>query len=71
GIVTFSVAGHSAQEVKAVLARAGINVSTTSVYLARIDMEQRGLDEVVRSSVHYFNTQDEIEALVATVATLA
>ncbi len=71
GIVTFSVAGHSAQEVKAVLSRAGINVSTTSVYSARIDMEQRGLDEVVRSSVHYFNTQDEIEALLATVATLA
>jgi cysteine desulfurase/selenocysteine lyase len=68
GIVTFSVAGHSARDVKTALARNRINVSTTSVYSARIDMEQRGLDEIVRSSVHYFNTEEEIAALVAVVA---
>jgi cysteine desulfurase/selenocysteine lyase len=68
GIVTFSVAGHSARDVKTALARNRINVSTTSVYSARIDMEQRGLDEIVRSSVHYFNTEEEIAALVAVAA---
>ena len=71
GIVTFSVAGHSALEVKSALAEQQINVSTTSVYSARIDMEQRGLDEVIRSSVHYFNTEDEIAALVGVVVELA
>lgn len=70
GIVTFSVAGHPAQEVKTALARNRINVSTTSVQSARIDMEQRGLGEIVRSSVHYFNTEDEIAALVAVVAAM-
>ncbi|MCP4965746.1 MAG: aminotransferase class V-fold PLP-dependent enzyme [bacterium] len=71
GIVTFSVTGRTAPEVKAALAVNRINVSTTSAHSARIDMEQRGLDEVIRSSVHYFNTEDEIAALVAVVAELA
>lgn len=71
GIVTFDVAGHSAQGVQAALADRRINVSTTSVYSARIDMEHRGLDEIVRSSVHYFNTEDEIAALVDVIAGLA
>lgn len=71
GIVTFSVAGHSARQVQAELAQRQINVSTTSVYSARIDMEQRGLDEVVRSSVHYFNTEDEIAMAASVVGELA
>jgi cysteine desulfurase/selenocysteine lyase len=68
GIVTFSVNGHTAAEVKAELARHRINVSTTSAFSARIDMDQRGLDEVVRSSVHYFNTEQELHAAVAVVS---
>lgn len=70
GIVTFSVAGVDAEEVKGALASHRINVSTTSVFSARIDMEQRGLDEVVRSSVHYFNTEEELDQTVAVVAGL-
>lgn len=71
GIVTFSIAGHSARQVQEELAQRQINVSTTSVYSARIDMEQRGLDEVVRSSVHYFNTEDEIASAAKVVGELA
>ena len=70
GIVTFSVAGVTADEVKQTLANHRINVSTTSVFSARIDMEQRDLDEVVRSSVHYFNTEEELDQTVAVVAGL-
>ena len=68
GIVTFSVAGVPAGAVKDELARNRINVSTTSVYSARIDMEERGLDETIRASVHYFNTEAELEELMAVVA---
>jgi selenocysteine lyase/cysteine desulfurase len=67
GIVTFSVPGRAATEVKEELARHRINVSTTSAFSARLDMDQRGLDEVVRASVHYFNTEEELDATVAIV----
>lgn len=30
----------------------------------RLDFEARGLDEVVRASVCYFNTEEEVELLV-------
>jgi cysteine desulfurase/selenocysteine lyase len=70
GIVTFSVAGRSAREVKEALALRRINVSISSVASARIDMEQRRLDEIIRASVHYFNTEDEIDFAVAVIAGL-
>jgi selenocysteine lyase/cysteine desulfurase len=34
-------------------------------------MEQRGLADVVRASVHYFNTEDELDRLVGAVAEIA
>lgn len=68
GIVTFSVAGIPAAVLKDELGKRRINVSTTSVYSARIDMEQRGLDETIRASVHYFNTEDELAELISALA---
>jgi len=38
---------------------------------ARIDVEQRGLDEVVRASVRNFNTDEELDALAVAVTDLA
>jgi cysteine desulfurase / selenocysteine lyase len=68
GIVTFSVDGQSAGEVKDALAARSINVSTSSAFSARIDMEARGLEEIVRASVHYFNTEVEIDTAIGVVA---
>ncbi len=68
GIVTFSVAGVPAAVLKQELGKRRINVSTTSVYSARIDMEQRGLDETIRASVHYFNTDDELAEFISALA---
>jgi selenocysteine lyase/cysteine desulfurase len=34
---------------------------------ARLDFGERGLDEVVRSSVHYYNSSEEIEGLADAV----
>jgi cysteine desulfurase/selenocysteine lyase len=67
GIVTFSVAGHDAAEVAATLARHRINVSRSEPAAARYDFEARGLPELVRASVHYYNTQDELDALCRVV----
>jgi cysteine desulfurase/selenocysteine lyase len=69
-IVTFTVEGRSAVEVKAALHDAAINVSVVMPSSARFDMEERGLPELVRASVHYFNTEEEVERLTAAVARL-
>lgn len=69
-IVTFTVEDHAAEIVKAALHTQGINVSVVTPYSARFDMEARRLPNLVRASVHYFNTEDEIDRLVAAVATL-
>ncbi len=65
GIVTFTCNGHSPGEVMQRLKANGIAVRTIELSSARIDMEQRGLDELVRASVHYYNTEAEIERLCA------
>ena len=71
GIVTFTVDGHEPAAVQRALARAAINVSVAPRDVRALDMEARGLDEVVRASVHYYNTEDEIERLLEVVARLA
>ncbi len=71
GIVTFSVAGVDAARVRDELLQQQINTSVSSVFSTRIDMEQRGLDDVVRASVHYFNTEDELDRLVGAVDEIA
>ncbi|HYY44114.1 MAG TPA: aminotransferase class V-fold PLP-dependent enzyme [Actinomycetota bacterium] len=67
GIVTFSAGGIGADEIREALARAGINVYVSKVDNTRLDLERRGLDRIVRASVHYFNTQDEIDEAVGAV----
>ena len=67
GIVTFTCNGHSPGEVMQRLKANGIAVRTVERSSARIDMEQRGLDELVRASVHYYNTESEIERLCTAV----
>ncbi|MFV9673013.1 MAG: aminotransferase class V-fold PLP-dependent enzyme [Acidimicrobiia bacterium] len=69
-IVTFTIEDHAAEIVKAALHAQGINVSVVTPYSARFDMEARDLPNLVRASVHYFNTEDEIDRLIAAVATL-
>ncbi|MCA9777658.1 MAG: aminotransferase class V-fold PLP-dependent enzyme [Candidatus Eremiobacteraeota bacterium] len=68
GIVTFTVDGLSPPEVRRLLRSERVNVWSSTVRSARLDMEARGLDEVVRASFHYFNTEQEVEALVSQVA---
>ncbi len=71
GIVTFSVDGVSASEVKQRLAKAKINTSVVTAVSAQYDFTGRGLPDLSRASVHYFNTEDEIALLAGEVAKLA
>jgi selenocysteine lyase/cysteine desulfurase len=70
GIVTFTVDGYTAGEVTADLTAAGINTWVSAVESAQLDLGQRGLPDVVRASVHYFNTDHELEAVLARVDAL-
>jgi selenocysteine lyase/cysteine desulfurase len=62
-IVTFSVAGHDPDAVRAAAAERGINVWVVAADGARLDFDPRGLESVVRASVHYFNTEAELDRL--------
>ncbi|WP_239643872.1 aminotransferase class V-fold PLP-dependent enzyme [Nocardiopsis kunsanensis] len=67
GIVTFSVRGVGAEWVRAFLAREGVNVSVSRVH--NQVWEYEGLPEqVVRASVHYYNTEEELAVLVDALA---
>jgi len=70
GIVTFTKEGVTAAQIKSALAAAKINVSVSGRSSTYLDMTARHLSEVVRSSVHYFNSEEEIEKLGAVVATI-
>jgi selenocysteine lyase/cysteine desulfurase len=67
GIVTFTMDGIRAQAVKQALADQSMNVTVSTVASTRFDMEARGLNEVVRASVHYYNDEAEIERFCAAV----
>jgi cysteine desulfurase / selenocysteine lyase len=60
GIVTFEIDGHKAPDVRDALARHGINVTAAGTTSTRLDMEDRGIEGMVRASVHYYNSEDEV-----------
>jgi selenocysteine lyase/cysteine desulfurase len=64
-IVTFTVDGHEPAAVSAALRAAGVNTSVSSRTSAQFDLGERGIDAMVRASVHYYNTVEEIDRLVA------
>jgi len=63
GIVSFTCDGLEAIDVQRHLRSVGVNVSVSPQRYTRLDMDQRGLSEVIRASVHYYNTEDEIDVV--------
>ena len=61
GIVTFAIDEWEPGEIRGKLAEQKMNVSVSTVASTRLDMDQRGLASVVRASVHYYNSEEEIE----------
>lgn len=70
GIVTFTKEGWDPADVAKALATLGIVVDTSSARASRFDLPERGLASVVRASVHYYNTEGEVEALCQAVENL-
>jgi selenocysteine lyase/cysteine desulfurase len=67
GIVTFTIGGVDPFDLAARLRTEGINISVSTIDFARFDFEARGLEAVARASVHYYNTEDELDRLVSAV----
>ncbi|RCV52077.1 aminotransferase class V-fold PLP-dependent enzyme [Marinitenerispora sediminis] len=67
GIVSFSVDGVPAPKVAELLVERGVTVTVSRRASTRIDMERRGLAEVVRASPHYFVSPAQVDAALEVV----
>ncbi len=70
GIVTFDVSGFDSDALKQALSDRSINTTSSGAARAHFDLGARNLPTLIRASVHYYNTEDEIDAFVAAVADL-
>ena len=69
-IVTFAVAGKEHVVLKQQLRDQGINVSVSTQFSSRLDLKGRGLKDVMRASVHIYNTDEELDRFVAALRPL-
>jgi selenocysteine lyase/cysteine desulfurase len=65
GITTFSAEQKTARQIQSALRERDINVSVSTPNSTRLDAEARDLPDLVRASVHYYNTEAEIEHFAA------
>lgn len=70
GIVSFTVDGHEPANIKETFATQRINVSASRRASTLLDMTERQLDVLVRASVHYYNSEDEVDSLLQAVEAL-
>ncbi|AUX80164.1 aminotransferase class V-fold PLP-dependent enzyme [Sinorhizobium fredii] len=71
GIVSFTVKGVPAADIRAALAERQIAIGANGVPYTPLDMTARGLDHIARASVSYLNTASEIALLSEAVADMA
>ncbi len=65
GIVTFVAEQMPAPEIKQQLAQFKINVTTPQGSGSLVSFQERGLDVIVRASLHYYNTKKEIDFFIS------
>ena len=70
GIVTFRHEAMDAATIKSELARRKINVSVSSGSGSRLSFMERGIESVVRASMHYYNSEEELEHFLSKIRQL-
>lgn len=63
-IITVEMPGKQPQEVVDYLRQLNINTSSTHLAYAQIDFRTKKVNWALRISPHYYNTEDEIDALI-------
>jgi len=71
GIITFTVPGINSDAAADFLQLKGVNVDVSTIEDSRLDFEARGLPSLVRASVHYFNTLEEVLRFSAHIGSLS
>jgi cysteine desulfurase / selenocysteine lyase len=71
GIVSLTVDGLTSTAVAMALGERAINVSVNPGHYTRFDMQARGLEDLVRASVHYYNSEDEVDEFVDAIDAIA
>jgi selenocysteine lyase/cysteine desulfurase len=71
GIVSFTIEHFPARAAVEALRRQRINVSVSSPPSTLLDALARGLPDLVRASVHYYNSEEEVERFATAIAGLA
>lgn len=67
GIVTFTKDGADLPALKQKLLEQKINISVSTGSGSRVGFDRRGLDAVVRTSVHYLTSEEEVDRLIAAI----
>ena len=65
GIVTFNIASIEAAIVSRRANERGINVGAPPAQASLLDMQRTAVPSLVRASPHYYNTEEELEGLIA------
>jgi selenocysteine lyase/cysteine desulfurase len=69
-IVTLDVRGRDAAALELELRARGVNTSSQTRKSGVLDMDDKQAASILRMSPHYYNTEDELDAAVATLAEL-
>ena len=69
-ITTFTLGGIDPLQVKQALNEQGINISVSGPNSTLLDALKRDLPPLIRASVHYYNSEEEIERFVKAVHAL-
>jgi cysteine desulfurase/selenocysteine lyase len=70
GINTFTIEGRDLQALLLTLRSQGINTSVTNFDWAWLDLGGRGIESIMRASLHYYNTEEEVERFVEAIAAI-